>query len=49
MADGDDISQKMTSPRRRRKKKKKRQRDEIARIPGVRKIILSELTQKIIR
>ncbi|XP_060533318.1 uncharacterized protein LOC132706164 [Cylas formicarius] len=36
------------TPRRRRRRKKRRREDLILDIPGVRKIILSELTQKIV-
>ncbi|XP_030747574.1 WD repeat-containing protein 63 [Sitophilus oryzae] len=43
----DDLEDKMASPKRRRKKRKKRQKDLFS-IPGVRKIVMSELTQKII-
>ncbi|XP_050310085.1 dynein axonemal intermediate chain 3 [Anthonomus grandis grandis] len=44
--DAEDLHTKMTSPRRRRRRKKKKR--NLFDIPGVRKIVLSELTQKII-
>ncbi|KAF7283490.1 hypothetical protein GWI33_000388 [Rhynchophorus ferrugineus] len=43
----DELDSKLTSPKRRKKRKKKKHK-EIFNIPGVRKIVMSELTQKII-